>query len=241
MRTALWCMGSLRGSQERQKITGMTFPLKIVPSAVDQDTLVWLEQSILECSHMVDYKDNEGIWKDAGTVAHIKHWEWDDPKADKIKQALTNILEPIIGSFVSIKSHILDSKLPWDVHNDYVIECSQSNLIPYCVVMIPLQTTPAKTIFFNQGAEYMEFSRYQEENPPIADHVSQDAWNSMLSHCRIKDRFWLSIDKVYDWNRGDICVWDRRTWHSSDNFKANNLESKRAIILFTSYPEFIKI
>jgi hypothetical protein len=212
-------------------------PLKVHPSLINVETLTALEQHILKCSEVVNYHDHEGVWKDRGTVANITHWEWDHPNAEYIRNTLGAVLEPIIGPFVSVKSHILDSRLPWDVHNDYVIECSQSQLKPYCVVMIPLQTVDAKTIFFNQSAEYKEFGRYKEENPPIPDHVPHEDWNSMLGHCRIKDRFWLSIDQVYNWQQGDLIVFDRRQWHSSDNFIDNGLSNKRAIILFTSYPE----
>lgn len=203
----------------------------------DSHTLAKLEQAIRQCSEVVDYQDQEGVWKDRGLVAQITHWEWDHPDAEYIRNTLTTALEPVIGPFVSVKSHILDSRLPWDVHNDYVIECSQSQLVPYCVVMIPLDTTPAKTVLFKQGAEYKEFGRYKDEHPPIPDHVPHEAWNGMLGHCRVKDRFWLSIDQVYDWQQGDLVVFDRRQWHSSDNFVSNGLDNKRAIILFTSYPD----
>lgn len=212
-------------------------PLSVKPGLFDTATLAQLEEHILKCSEVVNYHDQEGVWKDKGTVANITHWEWDHPDAEYIRTTLGAVLDPIIGPFVSVKSHILDSRLPWDVHNDYVIECSQSQLKPYCVVMIPLDTTPAKTIFFNQSAEYKEFGRYKEEHSPIANHVPHESWNSMLGHCRVKDRFWLSIDQVYDWKQGDLIIFDRRQWHSSDNYPANGIEQKRAIILFTSYPE----
>ena len=125
-------------------------PLQIIPSVFDSNTLAQLEQTIKSCSSTIDYHDQEGVWQGAGTVANITHWEWDHSDAGYVRDTMRSVLEPMIGPFVSVKSHILDSRLPWDVHNDYVIECSQSQLAPYCVVMIPLDTTPVHTIFFDQ-------------------------------------------------------------------------------------------
>jgi hypothetical protein len=211
-------------------------PLQTIPKVFDSDTLAKLEHSIKACSSTVDYHDQEGVWKDAGTVAHITHWEWDHPDAGYIRDTLGAVLDPIVGPFVSVKSHILDSRLPWDVHNDYAIECSQSQLTPYCVVMIPLDNTPAHTIFFDQGADYKEFGRYKDEHAPIPNYVPHEIWNGMLGHCRTKDRFYLSVQKVYQWQQGDLLIWDRQQWHASDNYLHNDIKQKRAIILFTSYP-----
>jgi hypothetical protein len=58
----------------------------------------------------------------------------------------------------------------------------------------------------------------------------------MLGHCRTKDRFYLSVQKVYQWQQGDLLIWDRQQWHASDNYLHNDIKQKRAIILFTSYP-----
>ena len=174
---------------------------------------------------------------DRGLVARISHWEWDDPRADSIRDILCPHIIPSIGPFVSLRSHILDSRLPWDVHNDYVINCRPSDLEPYVVVMIPLETAPTRTIFFEQSSEYKEFGRYKQEHEPIPNHVPADEWADMLTHCRWRDRFWLSIDHVYEWKQGDLVIFDRRQWHSSDNFVQSNLNNKRAIILFTNRPE----
>lgn len=210
-------------------------PLQIYPQKFDSSTLERMQETVLSCSEVLNYQATQGVFANQGTVANLIHWEWDDPAAEYLRDTLNAALLPIIGPFVSIRSHILDSRLPWDVHNDYAIDCRPNDLVPYCVVMIPLETTPAKTIFFNQSAEYKDFSHYKETNPPIPDHVPHEQWNGMLSHCWVKDRFWLNIDRVYDWQQGDLVIFDRRQWHASDDYR-NRIQSKRAILLFTSYP-----
>ena len=43
------------------------------------------------------------------------------------------------------------------------------------------------------------------------------------------------IDTIYEWEIGDMLVWDRSLIHSSDNFLINGIIEKTAIPLFASY------
>ena len=166
-------------------------------------------------------------------MANISHWDWLDPRTISIRQRLTDLLSPSLGDFAVDRSHILDAQLPWDIHNDTVIRCEDKQTDPQAVVMIPLQDCDARTIVFDQSADYDLFRRYRDENPPISNHVPLAQWNELLDHCWPKDRYWLSINAVYEWRKGDMVVFSRRAWHASDNFKSRNIENKRAIILFT--------
>jgi hypothetical protein len=208
-------------------------PFTLYPKSFTSADLDHMVSTITSCSETVDFHDTEGVWKDKGTVANIIHWDWNDPRAADIKHKLTTLLEPVLGTFAVDRSHILDAQLPWDIHNDTVIRCEVKDTDPQAVVMIPLQDCDARTIVFNQSADYDLFRRYRAENPPISDHVPVDQWNKWLNHCWPKDRYWLSINSVYEWRQGDVVIFSRRAWHASDNFKQTGLENKRAIILFT--------
>lgn len=208
-------------------------PLQIFPQKIPSSTLDNLEALILSKSTIVPYEDPQGVWKGQGLVANHHVWEWNDTSTSDIKGIIDAVVQPLIGNYISLASYILDSQLPWDVHNDYVIHCKDTDLEPYYAVMIPLETIPARTIFFDQWAPYKDFGRYKEEHGPIAKHVPHEQWNSMLSHCRVKDRFFLSIQQVYDWQRGDLVLFDRKQWHASDDYRSK-LKNKRAIILFTN-------
>lgn len=209
-------------------------PLQIFPQKFNDSTLDKLEQLMLTHSTVAPYHDDKGVWLDQGLVANHYIWEWEDPAASEIKNTLQQVLTPIIGDFTSLASYVLDSQLPWDVHNDYIIHCRDTQLEPYYAVMIPLETVPAKTIFFDQWAPYKEFGRYKEEHGPIPNHVPHKEWSDLLPHCRIMDRFFLSINTVYNWQRGDLVLFDRKQWHSSDDYRSKT-KNKRAIILFTNH------
>lgn len=208
------------------------FPLQIFQQKVDDTTLDYLERRILEVSTVHPHFATEGIWKDQGLAANHYIWKWDAPEAADIKQKLDEILVPIIGNYTSTVPTILDSQLPWAVHNDYILGGPKSNLEPYVAVMIPLETVPTRTVFFDQHADYKDFARYKENHGPISDHVHHVLWKEVLSHCLEVDRYYLSIEKIYEWQRGDLVIFDRRQWHASDDYRSK-LKSKRAIIIFT--------
>lgn len=226
-------MSEKRKNTNSSALNTHMLPLQIFPQKLSNSTLDHLEGQILACSDLVPYEDPQGVWRGHGLVANHHIWNWDDPDCAGIKTTLAEILVPIIGNFTSMASYILDSQLPWDVHNDYIIECRTTDLDPYYAVMIPLETVPTRTVFFDQWADYKDFGRYKDEHGPIANHVPHEQWNSVLSHCRVKDRFFLSINKVYEWQRGDLVLFDRRQWHASDDYRSK-LKNKRAIIMFTN-------
>lgn len=207
-------------------------PVRIFDKKFDSQTLDYLEQEIMACCLKFRHHDNQGVWLDKGLVAEINHWDWNDVNYSHIKKLLYETLEPIIGDFQVSANHILDSRLPWDIHNDYVTYKDNNNLKPYCAIMIPLVTVPAKTIFFKQWAPYKEFIKYKKENSYIKDHVPIEQWKSLLSHCRITDRYYLSIDTVYEWKRGDLVIFDCKQWHASDDYR-EKIANKKAIIIFT--------
>lgn len=215
----------------------MTIATAVEKNFIDKDKMDWLVQSILSCgAPAVDYHEDEGVWKDQGLVARIHEWDWYADDTAPIREYLSSVLEPYLGRFEVDKSHILDAQLPWSVHNDYEIHCSTRSETPQAVVIIPIEDANSNTLVFHQSATYSTFSRYRQENPPLSKPINGTDWNRWLSHCWPKDQFWLTIDQVFPWHCGDLCVFDRQTWHASDSFHKNDVQSKRAIVLFTGWP-----
>ena len=60
-------------------------------------------------------------------------------------------------------------------------------------------------------------------------------YEKYLSHQPYEDLTDLVIDTIYEWEIGDMLVWDRSLIHSSDNFLINGIIEKTAIPLFASY------
>ena len=201
---------------------------------LSSDEIDQLVELIESNNPAVAYIDEDGVWKDKGLVANLHGWTWTDPKMLLVKQKLEMALQPWLGEFVVEKAHLLDAQLPWAVHNDYEIRCSELSTPPQAVVIIPIEDADSNTIVFHQGAPYSEFKRYREENPPLREHIPGKIWNQYLSHCWKKDQFWLTIDRLFPWKKGALCLFDRQTWHASDSFHTH-IHSKRAIVLFTNW------
>jgi hypothetical protein len=210
-------------------------PTTVHPQLLSREDIDRLVGAITSISLPLEYFDNSGVWKDKGLMANVIEWKYNDPANQHIQDILDPVLRPYLGEFVVDKSHILDARLPWDIHNDYVSVCSELPNEPQAVVIIPIEDTDSSTIVFHQTAKYSDFQKYRESNPPLKDCVKQTDWDLYLNHCWPKDRFWLTIDHVFQWRKGAGCIMDRQTFHASDSFH-QRIGNKRAIILFTCYP-----
>ena len=62
-------------------------------------------------------------------------------------------------------------------------------------------------------------------------------YEKYLSHQPYEDLADLVIDTIYEWEIGDMLVWDRSLIHSSDNFLINGIIEKTAVPLFGSYED----
>jgi hypothetical protein len=217
-------------------------PTTIHPQLLSHEETDGLVDAITSISLPLEYFDKEGVWKDQGLMANLIEWKYHAPDAQKIRDILDPVLSPMLGDFVVDKAHILDARLPWAIHNDYETVCSEMPNEPQAVIVIPIEDTDSATLVFHQHAPYSNFQRYRETNPPLPlkQCVSQADWNQYLSHCWAKDRFWLTIDHVFQWRKGAGCVMDRQTFHASDSFH-QRIGNKRAIILFTCYPDPVTI
>ena len=132
---------------------------------------------------------------------------------------------------------LLESYVPYEIHNDYKwIEASDDE-IPFYLIIIPVSTGQAKTIIFNQhgNGEYLHFVDYKKDHQPVPDNerLSEEEYQKYFSHCWPQERHYISINKVFDWEVGSVLLCDMRYFHASDNFLTNDITQKSCITLMT--------
>ena len=95
-------------------------------------------------------------------------------------------------------------------------------------------------LFKEQILKLVNSKRYNiRTNKHITEGKNFDKkiYEKYLSHQPYEDLADLVIDTIYEWEIGDMVVWDRSLIHSSDNFLINGLIEKTGIPLFGSYED----
>lgn len=145
---------------------------------------------------------------------------------------------------------------PYHIHSD----TGKNNRISYKIILIPLEIDPkkdAKTIIFDQrcyfSSEYV-FPHFDNDpkyepfyNIPIRNPSFFEGWSienkiteeQAKSFWGEKWEFWLrqyegfSVKFEYNWNIGDILIFDRSSLHASSLLQENNIDYKSGILIQT--------
>ena len=64
-------------------------------------------------------------------------------------------------------------------------------------------------------------------------HVTEEEWQKYFNHLPYSDLEGLTLDKIHPWTPGSLFYWDNTAVHCADNFLANNIKTKRSLMLFT--------
>jgi hypothetical protein len=210
----------------------MTQKVIIKENFLDEKDLRYIENSI-DTSIIKDHEfiDKFGIFK--GEKVSLQRW------VDNSSHIATNILKKF-QELDKTTTHMIDAVQvlvaykPYDVHSDFyttedqkIINDITKELYPSYTVIIPL-TNFSQTIIFNQEGEYNSFSDYKNSNNTLKDHVSNNDWETFLSHCHKEDQEYLNINTIFHWKRGDMLAFDRKLFHASSNFNG----IKKAIVLW---------
>lgn len=138
-------------------------------------------------------------------------------------------LEKIIGPYEISIGMILHAVSPYEVHSDYTkTEDTVSGTVPNIAVLIPLETKNTHTIVFEQESHDNNLIKL----PDVPDYVSNQFWDTHLTHCKPVLQKKLSLHSCIKWERGVPITWHRSQLHCSDNF-LNSMENKKALVLFT--------
>jgi hypothetical protein len=181
-------------------------------------------------------KEDNDIEVFSGTYYLFKYYE---EKNKIVKDILQPKFEAQFGKNLHIQQiHIFDSVDPYNIHSDVD---SAGEFLPGHVhawtFIIPLFDVDSHTIVFNEGSETKQPQHYIEATPP-GESISIDAttYKKYFSHTPYNWFRWLTIEDIFKWDRGSLFAASRFKFHTSDNFLANGVKSKRALIAWTSLP-----
>lgn len=170
------------------------------------------------------YKDNK------------QHGRSDKAYTNGISGTECKILESVFAELLPMQtiSHamVLVEWAPWVIHTDYT---NNNDKRPANAVLIPFKDEQSHTLIFNEECTIDSSNLIENTLPDIDDHVSEEIYEQHLSHCRWETVRKVSINEIYQWQRGTGVIWDRKKLHSSDNFKKNGVSVKIALTMFTEH------
>lgn len=171
---------------------------------------------------------------------HYYVFQYYDIKYKIIKDILQPKFDKEFGSDLYIQQiHIFDSYDPYTIHSDVnsggeiVLEAP----VPAWTFIIPLSTVESHTIVFNEQSEIKNpWDYFQKTKPFETPSIDLDTYNKYFSHVQYESFNWLTIEDIFEWNKGDLFAASRYKFHTSDNFLANGVKNKKALIAWTSLP-----
>lgn len=125
---------------------------------------------------------------------------------------------------------LLKAQVPWKIHTDY----PKTDSHPDLAILIPLNSEPidSHTLIFNELC-LNKYETYIEENSKLEVNC-KNLVDTYMSHETVNRLEYISLSGIYRWEPGSLIYWDRKLLHSSDNFLANNISEKVALLLFTN-------
>jgi len=180
--------------------------------------------------------DVQGVWK--GKITSTQ--QWIDIESDFVK-----FIKNKLNTIPALKRNAIDgiqilrTKNPYDVHSDWIVTNNQVPIVnpitspPTYTVVIPLDGD-YKTIIFDQGAKYNNFSDYKKLHPELKEYCPDHDWNKYCGHCVKDDQKYLTIKEIFHWKRGTLFAFDRRLFHCSANFSEL---PKKAIVMWLSHEQ----
>jgi hypothetical protein len=172
------------------------------------------------------------------TVSNRYFWEWQKHK--DISELINRALPSSIASNMLVPApFILDSFIPYEIHNDYGWFGTRFELLedetPFYLIIIPILTCEAKTIILNEYGHYVHFVDYKKDHDPlpINEQMSETEYQKYFSHCWPQERPYISIKDIFTWTAGSLLACDIRYFHASDDFLKNEVSEKRCITLMT--------
>jgi len=185
-------------------------------------------------------------WNPAGVPgekimsAHYYVFKYYDQEHQKIKDILQPKFEKEFGPDLHIQQiHIFDSFDPYKVHSDVDSggDIVPSAPLPAWTFIIPLFDVDSYTIVFNEQDPVKVPEFYFEKTKPFDKHsIDHVTYKKYFSHVPYDYFKWLTIEDIFKWKKGSLFAASRYKFHTSDNFLANGVSNKRAIIAWTSLP-----
>ena len=136
--------------------------------------------------------------------------------------------------------HIFDCVDPYRVHSDVASGWKKSTFptVPAWTLIIPLDDYDSNTIVFREGSDLKEPHEYTKHVPPYENPtIDAETRARYFSHIPGDLFDWFTIEDIFKWKKGSMFAAARFKFHTSDNFLANGIPGKRALIAWTRVPE----
>ena len=177
--------------------------------------------------------DPNGVFK--GSETCVQQWFKEDTELGQVIVKKLSEIEYLKDNKID-GMQITDMIKPFDIHNDYLVQMNQVPLSdptinkPAYTIIIPLVDGAYQTLVFNQRAMFNNFSEFKKQNKELDKYVSDAEWKRYCGHCHLEDQKYLTIKKIWHWQKGNLFAFDRCNLHASANFTT----PKRAIVIWSS-------
>lgn len=212
----------------------MTFDTKEIPDFLSQSEVTMIDSFVMANTQPWLNYNNDG-----DLMATYYEFDFYSPEFKIIYDIMWPRIQQNFGDIFIGQMHIFDSISPYHIHSD--VESGVPDH-PAWTFIIPLDDYPSHTLVFNEGSTFKEIDHYVTENAPYdTDRIDADTWQQYLSHIEPALRSYLSIEGIFRWRRGSLFATDRWKFHTSDNYYANGITRKRALVAWTNTQPASKI
>ena len=217
----------------------MQIDTRTVDNFLSSEELATIEEMVMKIAP----HENFNITPQGSQVKSGDYYVFDyyDPAFQTIKHILDPKLSAEFGPNLFMEQiHIFDCVDPYRIHSDVASGWKKSPepTVPAWTLIIPLDTYDSHTIVFREGSVIKEPQEYTKEVPPYANPTIDTATRQQyFSHIPGNVFDWLTIEDIFKWKKGSMFAAARFKFHTSDNFLANGIPGKRALIAWTRVPE----
>jgi len=191
--------------------------------------------------HSNDSEEKSNRFKPIG-IGHVLYSWFEKKMLNKILNNFEDE-EHIKMTFASYTNE----KEPFKIHSDYYHKRSDE---PCIAILLPLSVDHGEgdigksaTIVFDQTDTYFDkdldptakkyLHKWKDTHTTVKENNASSIHTDYLSHCDKDELEYLTVQNIVKWKRGDAIWWDEKYLHSSNNFKANNIDNKQFIIIHT--------
>lgn len=164
---------------------------------------------------------------------------YNHPPHAKLAEILLPKLKSLLDPRIYIDDcHIMNSFKPYMPHSDTLTPVPGDGYSHAWTIIIPLDDYNSNTFIFEEECLWtksvMEWVEKENIKPKfsIGDHI----YKTYFTHSDRQQFDYLTIHDIFPWRKGWLNATSRTRFHSSDNYLARGLKSKRAIVMWTSLP-----
>lgn len=179
--------------------------------------------------------------------ARAHYWYPGPSSQAKIIKILSDKLSQHFSrEIVCMDWHILNSFQPYDIHadgydlNNVATHLPESWEYAY-TFLIPLDTYDTSTIIFEQESYTYKGGQhwFSHDKPEILDSIDDATYEKYFTHCDREIVKHLSIETIYNWEKGGLLAVSRHALHASDNYLDNYILEKRALVGWSIKPKLV--